>query len=275
MAGGAPMSSASPGTKSSYAGEWAYDARRNRGPEMYRAAIAAVVVLATAPTSELALQRYETQRRPIMNAVTLKNRKFGPAIVMEIAEQRAPGGFRNIEDVISRRELEEISRAYKIEAGFDPVFCFDRVEGDILHDVVTRGDTDEFADRCLIGRLGEMHGDVPAPAGTFERGDRSLAFEKALGQEIDHALGCAFIANGKTGAMGGRGEGHWGRKARQCLRLKSDTTASPTVCLVPRRRRRALLWPGPRPLLRAPRQGQRARIHPRGLVCPACPAPGR
>ena len=55
-----------------------------------------------------------------MNAVTLKNRKWGPAVVMEIAEQRAPGGFRNIEDVISRRELEDISRAYKIEAGFDP-----------------------------------------------------------------------------------------------------------------------------------------------------------
>jgi hypothetical protein len=55
-----------------------------------------------------------------MNAVTLKNRVFGPAIVMEIAEQRAPNGFKDIEDVIARRELEEISRAYKIEAGFDP-----------------------------------------------------------------------------------------------------------------------------------------------------------
>ena len=76
--------------------------------------------LATAPTSELALQRYETQRRPIMNAVTLKNRKFGPAIVMEIAEQRAPQGFDNIEDVITHRELADISLAYKIEAGFDP-----------------------------------------------------------------------------------------------------------------------------------------------------------
>ena len=48
------------------------------------------------------------------------NRKWGPAVVMEIAEQRAPGGFRSIEDVISRRELEDISRTYKIEAGFDP-----------------------------------------------------------------------------------------------------------------------------------------------------------
>ena len=76
--------------------------------------------LATEPTLERALEQYDIQRRPIMNAVTLKNRKFGPAIVMEIAEQRAPGGFKNIEDVISRRELEDISLAYKIEAGFDP-----------------------------------------------------------------------------------------------------------------------------------------------------------
>ena len=76
--------------------------------------------LATAPTPEQALDRYEAQRRPIMNAVTLKNRKFGPAIVMEIAEQRAPNGFDNIEDVITRRELAEISLAYKVAAGFDP-----------------------------------------------------------------------------------------------------------------------------------------------------------
>src|SRR3982074_1273354 len=76
--------------------------------------------LATTPTSELALQQYEAQRRPIMNAVTLKNRKFGPAIVMEIAERRAPHGFNNIEDARTHRELEDISLAYKIEAGFDP-----------------------------------------------------------------------------------------------------------------------------------------------------------
>ena len=76
--------------------------------------------LATAPTSERALELYEAQRRPIMNAVALKNREFGPTIVMEIAEQRAPNGFNNIEDVIAHHELEQISRAYKIDAGFDP-----------------------------------------------------------------------------------------------------------------------------------------------------------
>jgi len=38
----------------------------------------------------------------------VRNRKFGPAIVMELAEQRAPRGFDNIEDVITRRELEDL-----------------------------------------------------------------------------------------------------------------------------------------------------------------------
>ncbi len=52
-----------------------------------------------------------------------------------------------------------------------------------------------------------MHGDVPAPAGAFERGDRGLALEKALGQEVDDALGDDFVADGKAGAMGGGGEG--------------------------------------------------------------------
>jgi 2-polyprenyl-6-methoxyphenol hydroxylase-like FAD-dependent oxidoreductase len=77
--------------------------------------------LASEPTVERALQVYDQQRRPVMNAVTMTNRKFGPAIVMELAEQRAPQGFANIEKVISRRELEDISLGYKIEAGFDPV----------------------------------------------------------------------------------------------------------------------------------------------------------
>lgn len=76
--------------------------------------------LATTRMAERALELYEQQRRPIMNAVTMRNRKFGPAIVMEIAEQRAPQGFKNIEDVMTHRELADIALAYKVEAGFDP-----------------------------------------------------------------------------------------------------------------------------------------------------------
>jgi 5-methylphenazine-1-carboxylate 1-monooxygenase len=76
--------------------------------------------LAEAPTPERGLDQYEAQRRPLISAVTLRNRECGPLIVMELAEQRAPQGFAHIENVISRRELEEISQAYKAEAGFDP-----------------------------------------------------------------------------------------------------------------------------------------------------------
>jgi 2-polyprenyl-6-methoxyphenol hydroxylase-like FAD-dependent oxidoreductase len=77
-------------------------------------------VLANSPFPEQALEQYDAHRRPNMNAVVLRNRGFGPAIIMELAEERAPQGFSEIEDVISRRELEEISLAYKAEAGFDP-----------------------------------------------------------------------------------------------------------------------------------------------------------
>jgi 5-methylphenazine-1-carboxylate 1-monooxygenase len=76
--------------------------------------------LATATSIEDGLLAYERQRLPIMNEIILRNRKFGPSIIMDMAEERAPDGFSNIEDVIPRHELEEISRSFKIAAGFDP-----------------------------------------------------------------------------------------------------------------------------------------------------------
>jgi 2-polyprenyl-6-methoxyphenol hydroxylase-like FAD-dependent oxidoreductase len=76
--------------------------------------------LATADAIEMGLVDYERQRLPIMNEVILKNREFGPSIIMDMAEERAPNGFTDIEGVIPRRELEEISRSFKITAGFDP-----------------------------------------------------------------------------------------------------------------------------------------------------------
>jgi hypothetical protein len=39
---------------------------------------------------------------------------------MELAEQRAPNGFKRIEDVVPHGELADIARAYKVAAGFDP-----------------------------------------------------------------------------------------------------------------------------------------------------------
>ena len=50
----------------------------------------------------------------------LANREFGPEIVMQMAEERAPSGFDNIEEVIPRSELETIARDFKVTAGIEP-----------------------------------------------------------------------------------------------------------------------------------------------------------
>ena len=68
---------------------------------------------------EAALQSYEAQRRKPMAEITLKNRELGPELAMQIAEDRAPGGFANVEDVISREEMAAITENYKRAAGFD------------------------------------------------------------------------------------------------------------------------------------------------------------
>lgn len=76
--------------------------------------------LALQPSIEPAVAAYDAARRPATAAVVQANRKVGPEQCMELVEQRAPGGFTDLDAVISQRELEEISRSYKRTAGFDP-----------------------------------------------------------------------------------------------------------------------------------------------------------
>lgn len=78
------------------------------------------LALATSVSVEDGLKAYERERLPIMNKIILRNREFGPSIIMDMAEERAPQGFSNIEEVISRDELEQISHSFKVAAGFDP-----------------------------------------------------------------------------------------------------------------------------------------------------------
>lgn len=66
-----------------------------------------------------ALREYEAERLPKTAAIALRNRLNGPEQVMQWAEERAPAGFSNVDEVIPRRELEEISARYKKLAGFD------------------------------------------------------------------------------------------------------------------------------------------------------------
>jgi 5-methylphenazine-1-carboxylate 1-monooxygenase len=75
--------------------------------------------LATMRDPVEALAHYDAVRRPAMNDVTLRNRQFGPEAAMQIAEERAPNGFARIEDVISREELEAITRSFHAAAGLD------------------------------------------------------------------------------------------------------------------------------------------------------------
>jgi len=65
-----------------------------------------------------ALERYEALRRPATARIVLMNRANGPEQVMQLAEERAPDGFIDIEAVIPRRELEAIAARYKQAAGF-------------------------------------------------------------------------------------------------------------------------------------------------------------
>ncbi|MDP2409271.1 MAG: flavin-dependent oxidoreductase [Pseudolabrys sp.] len=65
-----------------------------------------------------ALQAYEDERRPATTQLVLLNRKNGPEQVMQMVEERAPDGFDQVTDVLSRQELEDIAANYKKVAGF-------------------------------------------------------------------------------------------------------------------------------------------------------------
>jgi 5-methylphenazine-1-carboxylate 1-monooxygenase len=66
-----------------------------------------------------ALRRYDAERRPVMNDLILRNRRFGPELAMQLVEERAPAGFVRIEDVISREELDATIQSFSIAAGLD------------------------------------------------------------------------------------------------------------------------------------------------------------
>jgi 2-polyprenyl-6-methoxyphenol hydroxylase-like FAD-dependent oxidoreductase len=81
--------------------------------------------LATMPVDD-ALRFYEDERLPRTRELQRVNRSMGPERVMQMARERAPEGFVDINDVIDHAELAEIAAAYKRVAGFDPVVLNER-----------------------------------------------------------------------------------------------------------------------------------------------------
>ena len=68
--------------------------------------------------SVAALRAYENERRPATTELVMLNRRNGPEQVMQLVEERAPDGFDEVTDVLSRQELEDIAANYKRIAGF-------------------------------------------------------------------------------------------------------------------------------------------------------------
>ena len=64
-----------------------------------------------------ALISYQNIRLGPTAKIVMANRGNGPDQVMQVAHERAPDGFKNIHDVISKEELEGIGSAYKALVG--------------------------------------------------------------------------------------------------------------------------------------------------------------
>jgi 2-polyprenyl-6-methoxyphenol hydroxylase-like FAD-dependent oxidoreductase len=75
--------------------------------------------VATAPDVPTALARYESERRETTNAILLANRKLGPERLLRLVAERAPSGFRRIEDVLTEAELAEFTEAYRGTTNMD------------------------------------------------------------------------------------------------------------------------------------------------------------
>lgn len=76
--------------------------------------------LATAPSIDEGLARYEAERRPATARIVEMNRREGPDSVMELAEQRAPNAEDDLATLLPMEERREIAAGYKKIAGFDP-----------------------------------------------------------------------------------------------------------------------------------------------------------
>ncbi len=65
-----------------------------------------------------ALDGYEATRLPATSAIVHANRGLGPEVPMQLVHERAPDGFDDIDAVITRTEIDEVTEAYRRTAGF-------------------------------------------------------------------------------------------------------------------------------------------------------------
>ncbi|MFF2277405.1 flavin-dependent oxidoreductase [Agromyces sp. NPDC058126] len=75
---------------------------------------------ATTAAIRTALDAYDAVRRPATARLLEMTRQLGPERVMQLAYDRAPDGFADVDDVIPAHELQQIADDYKRTAGFHP-----------------------------------------------------------------------------------------------------------------------------------------------------------
>ncbi|GAA4899805.1 flavin-dependent oxidoreductase [Streptomyces coeruleoprunus] len=75
--------------------------------------------LAVHPDPADALLAYESGRRPAMTELQHANRRLGPEVVINLAHERAPGGFTDIDRVIPPDERRAIAARYATAGAFD------------------------------------------------------------------------------------------------------------------------------------------------------------
>jgi len=66
-----------------------------------------------------ALACYEAARLSATAAVVRSNRRFGPERVLQLVEERIGGPENDIASVVTREDLDEVTRGYRRIAGFD------------------------------------------------------------------------------------------------------------------------------------------------------------
>jgi 2-polyprenyl-6-methoxyphenol hydroxylase-like FAD-dependent oxidoreductase len=65
-----------------------------------------------------AFERYERTRLPATAAIVQANRRLGPELPMQMVYERAPDGFDDVDAVITRQEIDDVTEAYRTTAGF-------------------------------------------------------------------------------------------------------------------------------------------------------------
>ena len=78
-----------------------------------------VAALLKTKNPEEALLRYQKERIATMNEIVIRNRNFGLETVLQLAEERAPNGFDDIANVLTREELESTAFNFNKAAGLD------------------------------------------------------------------------------------------------------------------------------------------------------------